>query len=177
MIKGLKISLATILAFCVCYYWGKFAGYTGFSFAWVLNFSLMAWYTYIDSLFEWKFESGYFKPQAFEKGGTIYRFLGVHYFRRLLVLVGWESISRKNNRISKDESALKWAEHRTRSSEVGHTVIFAIVLMVTLLVCGSFRQASWLLILNLLLNVYPVLVQRYNRPRYQRVLQGMKIQK
>ena len=88
MIKWIKIILATFVSFLISYYTGKFFGFTDFTFAWVLNFTLMAWYTYIDSLFNWKFDSEYFKAQPFEKGGSIYKFFGVHYYRKLLVLVG-----------------------------------------------------------------------------------------
>ena len=174
MIKWIKIFLATLGSFLVCYYTGKFLSFTNFTFAWVLNFTLMAWYTYIDSLFTWKLDSDYFRVRAFEKGGSIYKFFGVNYFRKLLVLVGWEKISRKGKKLSKSRESLKLAEYGSRSSEAGHTVIFLIVLVVTFLVADSLQQAFWLLFLNLLLNVYPVLVQRFNRPRYQRILQKMK---
>ena len=174
MIKWIKIILATFVSFLICYYSGKFFGFTNFTFAWVLNFTLMAWFTYIDSLFNWKFDSKYFKVQPFEKGGSIYKFFGVDYYRKLLVLVGWEKISRKENKIQNSRDSLKKAEYSSRSSEVGHSVIFLIVMVVTFLVADSFRKAFWLLFLNLLLNIYPVFVQRFNRPRYQRVLQKME---
>lgn len=173
MIKWTKVILATAVSFLVCYYWGKFSGFTGFSFAWILNFVLMAWYTFMDSLFNWKYESSYFDSQAFEKGGTVYKFFGVHFFRKLLVWTGWEKISRKDMKISSKRNSLELAENKSRSSEAGHTIIFLIVGFVTILVAENLQEALWLIILNLLLNVYPIMVQRYNRPRYRRILQKM----
>lgn len=174
MIKWTKIILATFVSFLISYYWGRFAGFTGFSFAWVFNFILMIWYTYLDSLFNWKLKSKYFETKSFEKGGSIYEYSGVNYYRKLLVLVGWEKISRKNNKILNDRKSLELAEYGSKSSETGHSVIFLIVLVVTFLVANSLRQAFWLILINLLLNLYPVFVQRYNRPRYQRILQKME---
>ena len=177
MIKWVKIILATLVSFLISYYWGRFVGFTGFSFAWVFNFILMIWYTYLDSLFNWKLNSKYFETNSFEKGGSIYEYFGVHYYRKLLVLVGWEKISRKKNKILNDRKSLELAEYGSKSSEMGHSVIFLIVLVVTFLVANSLRQAFWLILLNLLLNLYPVFVQRYNRPRYQRILRKMELQK
>lgn len=174
MIKWTKTFLATLASFLVCFYSGRFIGFTGFSFAWILNFVLMAWFTYVDSLFNWKYDSSYFDSKSFEKDGAIYRFFGVHLYRKLLVLTGWEKISRKNNKISSSRTSIKHAESKSRSSEAGHTVIFIIVGIVTITVAGTLREALWLILLNLLLNVFPIIVQRYNRPRYRRLLQKME---
>lgn len=175
MVKWTKIILATIVSFLICYYWGEFSGYTGFSFAWIINFVLMAWFTYIDSQFDWKYNSSYFDAKAFEKRGAIYTLFGVHYFRKLLVLTGWEKISRKNILISHKKSALIEVEAKSRSSEAGHGIIFVIVALVTVVVSDNFRDALWLILLNLLLNVYPIFVQRYNRPRYRRLIQKLNL--
>ena len=173
MIKWVKAILATTASIFICYYWGKFSSFTGFSFAWILNFALMAWFTYVDSLFNWKYGSSYFEPQPFEKGGSIYKFFGVHFYRKLLVWTGWEKISKKGNKISNSRGSLKLAEYKSRSSEAGHTIIFFVVGALTILVSDTLREALWLSILNLLLNVYPIFVQRYNRPRYRKILQKM----
>jgi hypothetical protein len=173
MIKWTKAILATAVSFLGCYYWGKFSGFTGFSFAWILNFVLMAWYTFLDNLFNWKYKSSYFDSLAFEKAGAIYKFFGVHLYRKFLVWTGWEKISRKDMKISSKRNSLELAEYKSRSSEAGHSIIFLIVGFVTILVAGNLQEALWLIILNLLLNVYPIMVQRYNRPRYRRLLLKM----
>lgn len=173
MIKWVKAGLASGLSFFICFYTGKLFGFTGFSFAWVLNFALMAWYTYIDSLFTWKYRSAYFDSRSFEKEGTVYKYFGVNQYRKLLVWTGWERLRIKENKILNKRSAIEHAELKSKSSEVGHTVIFLLVVLVTVLVADTFRETLWLIILNLLLNVYPVLVQRYNRPRYRKLLRKM----
>jgi len=134
----------------------------------------MAWYTYLDSIFKWKYNSVYFNTLQFEENGRIYRFFGVHLYRKLLVWTGWEKISRKDLKIIKKEEALKRAEQGSRSSEAGHAIIFLIVMLVTFIVANTWREALWLIVLNVLLNLYPIIVQRYNRPRYKRLLQKIQ---
>ncbi|MDX1753223.1 MAG: hypothetical protein R3259_08565 [Salinimicrobium sediminis] len=173
MFKWIKAGLASALSFLFCYYTGKFLGTTGFVFAWVLNFVLMTWYTYIDATFNWKYESAYFDSLKFEKEGAVYKYLGVNFYRKLLVWTGWEKLRIKENKMRYSRSSLEHAEFKSRSSEAGHTVIFMIVGFVTFIIADSFKEARWLIILNLLLNAYPVFVQRYNRPRYRRLLHKM----
>lgn len=172
-----KAGLATGLSFVSCFYIGKFFGFTEFTFGWVLNFVLMAWYTYVDAVFNWKYRSTYFDTQRFEKGGTIYKYFGVDFYRKILVWTGWEKLRLKENKMRNNKASLAHAELKFRSSETGHSVIFLIVLLVTILVADTLKEAFWLLILNLLLNIYPVFVQRYNRPRYRRVLRKMNHEK
>lgn len=157
MIKWTKALLATIVSFLICYYGGKFSGFDGFTFAWILNFLLMAWFTYIDSIFIGSIIP-YFDTRTFERDGLIYTNFGVNFYRKLLVWVGWEKLNKKNNEITSKRSSLQQAIYRSKSSETGHTIIFLIVTLVTILVAGSLREALWLVILNLLLNVYPVFV-------------------
>lgn len=172
--KWTKAIIATTFSFLICYYTGKVLSFTGFAFAWVLNFVLMAWYTYMDSLFDWKYDYSYFDEVSFEKGGSVYKYFGVHFYRKLLVWTGWEKISRKDNKITTRRKSVQLAEYKSRSSEAGHSVIFVIVGLITILVANTLREALWLIILNLLLNVFPIFVQRFNRPRYRRLLQKMQ---
>lgn len=174
MTKYSKATLVTAGSFLICYLTGIYLSFTGFAFAWVLNFVLMAWYTYLDALFGWKYDSSYFHSKDLEKNGAVYKYFGVHLYRKLLVIIGWEKISRKDAKITKSRSSIALAEAKSRNSEVGHSLIFIIVAVITLVVSSNLREALWLIILNLLLNVYPVFVQRYNRPRYNRLLQKMR---
>ncbi|WP_324719445.1 hypothetical protein [Salinimicrobium sp. HB62] len=169
--KYLKSLLATIIAFLCCYYWGEFSGFTSFSFAYILHFVLMPWYVYLDSLFKWKYNFSYFQTKKFEKEGAIYKLIGVNLYRKLLVWCGWERISRKEIKISGRKSAIELAEYKSRSSEAGHTLLFLMVTFITFLIADNLREALWLVVLNVVINLYPILVQRYNRPRYKRALE------
>ena len=146
---------------------------TSFLFSWTLNFSLMFWISLVELQLQPALRHKYFKEQAWEKQGKIYEKLGVHWFRKLLVISGWEKLSQKKNPVRKNTTALLQLERATRVSEFGHLVIVVLVLLITIPVSFSYSvsEAIWLTVLNILLNVYPILVQRYNRPRLRRLMQ------
>lgn len=152
------------------------AGITSFSFNLNLNFCLMIWFTIIEAPLRLPLRSAYFNEQPFEKGGRIYLFWGVTGFRKLLRSIGWEKATRRNFPLGKTYAALQQCERSTRVSELGHTLIAIIVLGITAYVCLRYTvvESVWLLLLNVLLNLYPILVQRYNRPRYRRVLLSLR---
>jgi hypothetical protein len=147
-------------------------GLHSFLFAWVLNFMLMTGVLYITQTFKPKLMSTYYDPQKWETEGTIYKWLGIHAFRKALVWVGWEKINKASNPVNKNLNALKQLEYRTRQSEFGHSIIFFIVLVFALVVASKYgiRQSLWLLLLNIILNVYPIGIQRYNRPRLRNII-------
>lgn len=168
--------LATLAGFLVIYFSGEIFTFTSFVFSWTLNFILMAWFTFVASQLDLKLDSDYFSIKSFEKEGKIYKYFGVHFYRKLLVMTGWEKLNRQKNPVKNKLSSLKIREYETRSSEFGHTIIALIVLIVTFVVSGSWNDAKWLIITNILLNIYPVMLQRFNRPRYQKIIQQLNRQ-
>ena len=116
--------------------------------------------------------SSYYISRKWEKEGKVYRWLGINGFRKLLVWVGWEKLNKAANPVKKDLAALRHLEYTTRQSEFGHLVIFFIVLAFSRFIILNYglRQSVWLLFLNVLLHAYPIGVQRYNRPRFQKAI-------
>jgi len=120
---------------------------------------------------------GYFDPAAWEKSGAVYRRLGVHRFRHLLLngrypnrLVSFAR-RRPYRVITGRQSAGLWLLF-TVFVEAGHTFFGGVmaVFMVRALARGDLAAAASILLQNLVINVYPVMVQRYNRGRILRVL-------
>src|SRR5690606_20191588 len=93
-------------------------------------------------------------------------------FRKLLVQIGWEKLNKKSSPVAKDTRALLNLHYQTKKSELGHLIIFLIVLGFNVFVALKFGivKSIWLLVLNILLNLYPILLQRYNRPRIERAI-------
>jgi hypothetical protein len=119
-----------------------------------------------------QFTSPYYEEKKWEARGKIYEFLGINFFRKLLVWVGWERLNKKSNPIEKNTKALMHLQYRTKQSELGHIIILFIVLGFNIFVAFEFGilESLWLLILNVLLNLYPIFLQRYNRPRLDRAI-------
>jgi hypothetical protein len=172
MNKYLVVILVVVVALSVILGIAFWKGLDSFLFAWILNFMLMMCLLSYLNTFKPKLTSGYFTIKRWENEGKIYVLTGVNLFRKLLVLVGWEKITKAVNPVKNGLSALQQLEYGTRQAEFGHLIVFLIILATNILVAISMglMASLWLIILNLLLNVYPLLLQRYNRPRFQRVI-------
>jgi len=116
--------------------------------------------------------SPYYNEKDWELKGKLYEFLGIHFFRKLLVWFGWEKLNKKSNPVEKNTDALIHLQYRTKQSELGHLIILVIVLGFSIFVAFKFGiiESLWLLLLNILLNLYPIFLQRYNRPRLERAI-------
>lgn len=124
----------------------------------------------------------YFRPRAWERAGRgrIYRWLGIRPFKRYLPTSG-DLVSRARGvrRVAGFGPDLRESLVRhqrfTRAYEGRH--IFGAVLMLALswLSIALQGKGSWpvLLAANLLINGYPIMLQRYNRVRLQAALAAL----
>ena len=143
-----------------------------FAFAWALNFMLMLFVSMFSGALKSPLTSSYYNQNTWERSGEIYRYLGIDFFRKLLVWIGWEKLIRKSSPIEKNTKALAHLHYQTKRSEIDHLIIFVIVMVFNVFVAtryGILKSLS-LFILNVILNLYPILLQRYNRPRIERAL-------
>lgn len=142
-----------------------------------LNLLLMIWMSIVETLLILELKSSYFDSHPIEVEGKIYKYIGVDFFRKILVLSGWEKSRKNENPIRKSLTSLEYYEYRTRTSEFGHSIIAIIIVVITVYVCMaySYKDTIWLIFLNILLNIYPITVQRYNRPRVRRVIKKLKL--
>ena len=144
----------------------------GFFFAWLLNFLLMFCTLTFTETLKSPLTSSYYDEKIWEQRGKIYQHFGVDFFRKLLVWVGWEKVTKKSNPIERNSKALINLHYQTKKSELGHVIILFIVLGFNVFVAFKFGplKSLWLLILNILFNLYPIFLQRYNRPRIERAI-------
>lgn len=172
MDKILKLFFVIVFVACTVVAVALWQGLTSILFAWVLNLMLMVGVLYITQTFKPRLISTYYNSNKWEAEGKIYKWFGVDEFRKVLVWVGWEKINKASNPVKKNLDALRHLEYSTRQSELGHLIIFFIVSIFTLFVASHYGviQASWLFLLNVILNVYPIGVQRYNRPRLRKAI-------
>lgn len=174
MNRYLRLSFIVVFVVVVIVGVALWQGLHTFVFAWVLNFMLMLAVGYLVETLKPPLQSSYFEPKSWENGGRIYKSLGVGFFRKLLVWVGWEKITKASNPVKRNVATIQQMEYKTRQSEMGHGIIFLMVLVLTLIVAiqEGIIQALWLFFLNIVLNAYPMAVQRYNRPRLLRIIKN-----
>lgn len=128
-----------------------------------------------------RFIKFYFKPRQFEmyRNGIVYRILGVHWlayiiptggqlWRRLFKWDGWSFALRG--------SSLEMAKEYRYSTCVFESLhLFAITLFIPGLIRGlphyPAEAIEHFLIVGLLMNIYPLMLQRYNRVRIERLIE------
>ncbi|OOQ60167.1 glycosyl-4,4'-diaponeurosporenoate acyltransferase CrtO family protein [Mucilaginibacter pedocola] len=172
MRNTLTLIFIVLITIALTYALAHFMKMDTFAFAWALNFLLMGCVMSFTENVKDGFNSGYYNEQPWEKGGKLYRALGINIYRKLLVLIGWEKLNKKAAPVERKTDALVHLHHRTKKSELGHLIIFIIVAGFNVYVANQFGFAKSLslLITNIFLNLYPILLQRYNRPRIARAI-------
>lgn len=104
---------------------------------------------------------------------VLYRFLGVGLVKRIVatriwpLVIGWEPQPKPRNR----QELLDRIESAAKGAEVCHGATFILATSVALLLfaVGCFAEVAWVVGFNLLLNGYPVMLQRVNRWRVQQI--------
>lgn len=172
MRKLLSLTFIVILAIALIYALVHYIGLQGFAFAWALNFLLMGCVQAFTETLKSRHTSSYYHQKSWERRGEIYEYLGINFYRKLLVWTGWEKLNKKANPVEKTTRSLTHLHYQTKQSELGHVIIFLIVLGFNVFVALKFGilGSMWLLVFNILLNLYPILLQRYNRPRLERAI-------
>jgi hypothetical protein len=146
-------------------------GHPMFSFC--VQFGLMGCSSIVLEVGKPDLRSSWFHPRPFENGGRIYRKLGVRVFQTVLRRIGWERITRGHNaRFGRGRETASVRERESRGAEFAHLVgILAFPpLAVWMIAAGEPWSVGYLAGWTLVLQVYPVMLQRYNRPRYRRVV-------
>lgn len=172
MQKTLTLIFIVVIIIAATYALVHYTKMEGFAFAWALNFLLMAGVLTFTETLKAQLAVPYYNEKPWEQGGKIYRSLGINFFRKLLVWIGWEKLNKKSNPVEKNTQALTHLHYRTKQAELGHLIILIIVLGFNIFVAFKFGilKSLWLLVLNILFNLYPIFLQRYNRPRIERAI-------
>lgn len=129
-----------------------------------------------------RFGECYFGPRSFERkgDGALYRWLGVHYFKKVVPTCG-SFVNRLFNShpitgaktIEEKEKALRGWEPWTRAYESLHLLcgVWTASMMYGPISDGQYKEATTMFLLNIIGNLYPVMLQRYNRARIYNALE------
>lgn len=118
----------------------------------------------------------YFAPKSWERDGTLYLYFGV-----LRIQVLQEILGRKRPpgfRVRRDEVFLEKMEYETRAAEAAHGLCFFVMvgLAIYVAVVDSIAAFGWLIAIALAFQVPAVILQRYHRPRWRRLLSKLSAQ-
>ena len=177
----LRSMLALAVTTCVGWFvvWAVvnlYGGIDSVAFAIFLNFQLMIWIVIMFGILAPDLEYSYFHPKKWERDGEIYLACGVHLFQSLLVRIRWEKIFRPGFSLKRSYTLIKEVELRTRGNEAAHGACLLVVLMFVIYagILGSLKGVFFLLVTGIFFQAYPVMLQRYLRPRYRRIMASME---
>ena len=119
----------------------------------------------------------YFAPKSFEKDGRLYESLGVRHFQKLYFATGGKAVSyfSEMDSLPKYSSInhLRSLENKTKVYERIHH--FFNLLMCPLIAESLHNQYHLATItvsfLNIGINIYPIMLQRYNRSRIHKLIE------
>lgn len=164
MVARLLITVAAAAVIAAAW---VFISPSGFIFAWVTHFILMAWAASVLGPGVRVPDYAWLLVRRWEP--KLYAALGVRLFGRMLDAVGWNRIIAKERGFDGTRQGLDELDQHTRRSEIGHILCWfaTVFLAVGALLAGSWVGAVWLLGLGVPLHLYPVLLQRVLRARLQ----------
>lgn len=143
-------------------------------------FAWLGWIVVIVEVFHVNLDLGdrYDRAKPFEREGRLYRRLGVRQVKKFTVNGDyWNGLIRfvkPGYRVVQDEATAEQWLRLTRSKEAGHLLhmLLSVPALGYTLLQGWFESAICLLALDVLFDLYPIMIQRYNRFRLQRVLKA-----
>lgn len=114
----------------------------------------------------------YYKIKKPKTLSSAYELLGVKYFRVLLLLVFWARKKNRRKYFDGTKKGLRNFIYQTKQSEFGHLAAFIAIFLcsVFLLMNGFVFLSIVMTLINVLGNVYPVLLQRFHRMRIERII-------
>lgn len=112
-----------------------------------------------------------FHPRNFEKGNFYDKYFAARILKKYLPSSGdliyrklWKKLGAPNQ-VSIQNSSLRFAEEQTRKFEMIHVIFFVILnsIMTAGIFTGELKFAFKAFVINLFVNVIPIIIQRRNR--------------
>lgn len=118
-----------------------------------------------------RFPDAWFRPRPWEIDGRVYTWIGIRQFNRLVVDGDW--MNRRIRRALPEyrryatAAGLRQLEHGTRPIEIVHWTLFlaSVPPLTFALLAGEFAYAAFFSFGNILVNLYPIGLQRALRAR------------
>jgi hypothetical protein len=135
-------------------------------FAFLVVWVPMAWLGTVSRLVRPRLPGAYHDLRPFERDGRLYERLGVVLVKRLLRRGPLAAFNPDLHLpVERTPEKLAHLDQRMRDAEASHFILFVATLGVVAhaVARGWWGAAAWTLLFDVLLNGYPVMLQRYNR--------------
>lgn len=122
--------------------------------------------------------TSYYKVNNPKKLKKTYKVLKVNVFRKMLLATFWKSKKQQSKYFNGKKDGIANLEEQSMKSEFGHLIPFIIICVISiyLFVIGAIVLGIFTLLINLIANLYPIILQRHHRMRIEilRKLQARK---
>ena len=164
--KSLLVAAATVVAAAVVLFGVRVLGATSAAFAFLVVWAPMTWLGTVSRVIQPRLPRRYHELRDFERAPWLYERLGVRLVKRLLRR-GPLAVFNPGLHLPAERSSERLAEleQRMKDAEASHVVLLVAVLGVVInaVVRGWWVAAGLTLLFDVLMNGYPVMLQRYNR--------------
>jgi hypothetical protein len=107
---------------------------------------------------------------------TIGQFIHIDLFKKLLIRTIWNKKQNKKYFFSGYRNGFRDIEINSMKSEFGHFISFNIVMIITIMIGFKtyYSMAMLILIVNIIFNFYPFMLQRFHRLRLNELIDKYK---
>ncbi len=111
----------------------------------------------------------YYKIHQPKRLKKIYKSLNVNAFRKMLLATLWKNKEQRKKFFDGTMEGIENLEIQSKKSDIGHSIPFVILIFISLyfLSLRLNALAIWIFIINIIGNLYPVILQRHHRMRIQ----------
>ncbi len=115
--------------------------------------------------------ANYYRIKNTHRLNTVYKWLGVTYFKYFLLLTFYRKNDNKQY-FNGTKSGIQQFDYNIRQSEFGHLMAFICILLLSLVLLTEGHQliAVWIQPINIVFNFYPIILQRKHRIAIKRVV-------
>ena len=142
--------------------------------AWLLNMFVTGIFAFAGFGFPTQrlLPKSYYRIKTPERLQHVYRVLRVDWFRQVLLATLWRQRWQRRRYFNGRKSGMAHLWEQSCKSEFGHLLSLILICLICILLLGEglILLGIFTLIINLLGNGYPVILQRHHRMRIQRLM-------
>jgi hypothetical protein len=173
--RGLVMAVATGVTVALLWWTYRAFGPESVGFAFLVVWLPMTWLGTISHVATPHLPAGYHRLREFERDGHVYERLGVRLVKRLLRR-GPLAVFNPGLHLPSERTPEQFArlDRKMRDAEASHAILLVLTLAIVghAAIRGWWVAASCTLVFDVLVNGYPVMLQRYNRARLQQRFGG-----
>jgi len=139
--------------------------------AWIINLFITGIFAFSGFAFPTQklLPKSYYKIYHPKKLKKTYKALRVNLFRQMLLATLWKSQKQRKKYFNGKENGISNLAEQSMKSEFGHLIPLIIICFISsyLIIIDEIKLGVFCLLINLIGNLYPIILQRHHRMRIQ----------